>query len=161
MIVRAFAAGDAEAVRALLRSAFASASESDLVERLRSDGDAAIELVAEHDAMIVGYILFSPLDAPVRSLALAPLAVAPDRQRQGVGSALVRAGHQLARSAGFDAIFVLGDPDYYGRFGYRAAAAAGFDSPYAGPHFMALALGAPIAETGGPVRYARAFAALG
>ncbi len=152
---------DQAAIRELLLSAFPGPDEADLVERLRAEGDAAIELVAEDDGDIVGHILFSPMEAPFTALALAPVAVAPDRQREGVGSALIEAGHEAARQKGTDGIFVLGDPVYYQRFGYDLSLAAGFDSPYAGAHFMALALAGALPAREGTLAYARAFAALG
>ena len=161
MIIRPVDARDHAAVRDLLIAAFPGPDEAQLVERLRTDGAAAIELAAREDSRIVGHILFSPLQAPMRALALAPLAVAPDRQSAGIGSALVQAGHDRAREEGWDAVFVLGDPGYYGRFGYDAALAAGFESPYAGPHFMALALGRAALPRHGAVTHAPAFAALG
>lgn len=150
---------DHAAIREVLLAAFPGSAEADLVEQLRTDDDAAIELVAEVDRTIIGHILFSPVEAGFRALALAPLAVFPDNQRQGVGSALVGAGHDLARNQGWTAIFVLGDPGYYGRFGYDRALAAGFDSPYAGPHFMVLALHGELPGRRGAVRHAPAFAA--
>ena len=161
MIVRDYRDPDSAPVRDLLEAAFPTAVEADLVERLRADGDAAIELVAEDDAAIVGHILFSPLDAPFRALALAPVAVLPGHQRRGIGSALIEAGHGRARIAGHDAIFVLGEPEYYRRFGYDAALAARFSSPYSGPCFMALPLQPGPAAPNGEVRHAPAFLALG
>lgn len=91
---------------------------------------------------------------------LAPLAVAPERQRQGIGAALVAAALAAAAGGGWRAVFVLGDPAYYRRFGFDAALAAGFDSPYAGPHLMARPLGGPLPARGGPIRHAPAFAAI-
>ena len=87
----------------------------------------------------VGHVLLSRMTAPVRALALAPLAVATDWQRRGIGTALVEAALERARAAGSQAVFVLGDPAYYRRFGFRADLAAGFASPYAGPHLMVVA----------------------
>ena len=92
-------------------------------------------------------------------VGLAPLAVAPDRQRRGIGSALVREGHRRLVERGESLIFVLGYPAWYTRFGFSLAAAEPFRSEYAGPHFMALRLNesAPIT---GKVRYPAAFADL-
>lgn len=160
MTIRPAEARDHPAIREVLLAAFPGPGEADLVESLRREGDTAIELVAERDGAVVGHILFSPMKAPFRALALGPLAVAPDRHRQGIGSALVKAGHAIARGQGWDAIFLLGDPAYYHRFGYDLALAAGFSSPYAGPHFMALALDGALPATTGAVHYARAFADL-
>jgi putative acetyltransferase len=161
MIVRDYEEADAPAVRALLEAAFPTSVEADLVERLRADGDAAIELVAADGEAIIGHILFSPVEAPFRALALAPVAVPPDRQGQGVGTALIEAGHDRARGAGYDGIFVLGEPDYYRRFGYGTALAEGFRSPYSGLYFMALALRGHLPASGGEVRHSKAFAELG
>ena len=161
MIVRDFAPRDAAAVRAVLTAAFPTPAEADLTEQLRADGDAIIELVAANGDDIVGHILFSPLSAPFSALALAPVAVAPERQGKGAGSALIEAGHDRARESGWDAIFLLGDPDYYARFGYSVEAARPFDSPYSGDYFMLLALTDPLPAPAGEVAYAPAFAALG
>lgn len=152
---------DHAGVGEVLLAAFPGPDEADLVGRLRADGEATIELVAEHDGRIVGHILFSPVDAPFRALSLAPLAVTPERQGDGIGSALIAAGHELACAQGWDAIFVVGEPDYYGRFGYDATLAAGFASSYASPYFMVLALAGDLPTRQGGVRHARAFADLG
>jgi putative acetyltransferase len=159
MIIRAAEASDHSAIRTLLAAAFGGSVEAGLIEALRADGDVAVELVAEDEGLVVGHILFSPMQAPFRALALAPLAVAPGHQRAGVGSALVDAGHNQARAQGWEAIFVVGDPAYYTRFGYSLEAAARFASPYSGPHFLALPLTA-LPVSGGDLRHARAFSAL-
>ncbi len=86
----------------------------------------AISLVAEEQGAIVGHILLSRLVAPVRALALAPLAVAPGRQGSGVGSGLVRAAIDRARQGCWQAIFGLGEVDYSGRLGFDGASAASF-----------------------------------
>ncbi|MGE5721582.1 MAG: GNAT family N-acetyltransferase, partial [Sphingomonadales bacterium] len=99
------------------------------------------------------------LAAPFRALALAPLCVAPDRQHRGIGSRLVRAGLEWARDAQWEAVFVLGDPAYYRRFGFALEPARSFDSPYAGEHFMMLALRERI-PAGGALAYPKAFEAL-
>ncbi|MEA3041970.1 MAG: putative acetyltransferase, partial [Sphingomonadales bacterium] len=141
--------------------AFGTGAEAELVERLHADAGAAIALVAEVEARIVGHVLFSRMAAPFRALGLGPVSVLPPRQRSGIGSALVRAGLVRARQEGWDAVFVLGDPAYYGRFGFTVEAAAPFLCAYSGPHFMALALGGGMPGVGGEIAYAPAFAALG
>jgi putative acetyltransferase len=100
------------------------------------------------------------MDAPFPAGALAPVAVAPTRQRCGIGSALITRAAIRARSEGWAAIFVLGNPSYYERFGFDREAAAGFTSPYVGPHFMVLKLWPSLAVTSGELRHAPAFAAL-
>ena len=161
MNIRAAEDRDGAAIRRVLTAAFGGDAEAHLVERLRASRHVEIELIAEEGGEIIGHILFSRLEAPRSALALAPVAVAPGRQRQGIGGALIQAGHAIARERGWEAVFVLGDPSYYGRFGYSAEAAAAFDSTYSGPHFMLLALAERTSVTPGPVRYAPAFAELG
>lgn len=134
---------DHPAIAEVNASAFGGPDEARLVERLRAGGDVLFELVADEDGEIVGHILFSRLWADRLELfaALAPMAVRPDRQRDGLGSSLVRAGLESAREFGAHGVLVLGHTGYYPRFGFAAETAANVRSPYAGsPAFMALAL---------------------
>lgn len=128
----------------IVEAAFDQADEARLVERLRAAGDALFELVAEEDGQVVGHIMFSRLYADRAEMiaALAPLAVRPDRQSSGVGSALVRAGLDQAREFGAWGVIVLGHEDYYPRFGFSAETAAKVSAtPFSGrPSFMAMAL---------------------
>ena len=152
---------DFENVRALHLSAFSTAGEGDLVDELRRAGDAVLSLVATDDG-VVGHVMFSRMKAPFRALGLAPVAVLADWRRQGVADMLIRAGLMQAKKDGWEAVFVLGSPDYYTRFGFNPALASGFQSPYAGPDLMAIALqdgGLPMAT--GAVSYAPAFDGLG
>jgi len=151
---------DWKAVYQVVSSAFGQLAEAELVEKLREGGDSVVSLVAEEDGQIVGHVLLSRMDAPFRSLALAPVSVIPTKQRRGIGSALVKRAVDSARSKGWDAIFVMGDPNYYERFGFDREAAAGFTSPYAGRHFMVLRLSPSLPATTGELRHAPAFAAL-
>lgn len=159
MTVRAARTEDQAAIHALVTAAFGQRDEGDLVDRLRADGDALVELVAETDDGLAGHILFSPLatDTGRRFAALAPLSVRPDRQRSGLGLALMAAGLEACRGAGIEAVVVLGHPDYYPRAGFSAQAAKALTAPFSGPAFMALELtpGALAAPT--RVTYARAF----
>lgn len=158
MIVRDEMAADAQSVDRLLRTAFSTDAEAQLVARLRGDGDAAIALVADDGGVIAGHVLFSPMRANIRALGLGPLAVAERLRGRGTGTLLVTAGIARARMAGWQAIFVLGDPNYYRRFGFSPEVARRFDNKYAGPHFMALPLDQDNATAfAGPVDYARAF----
>lgn len=159
MNIRDEQAGDYAAIRRLLTEAFGGEGEAKLVDSLRADGDLAIALVADIDGEIAGYAALSVLKSPPRSLALAPVAVAPARQRQGVGSALIEQTLRRARAVEGRMVFVLGAPNYYARFGFSADAAASFDSPYAGEHFMAIALTETPAPAA-PVLYSRRFAEL-
>ncbi|MCZ0732816.1 GNAT family N-acetyltransferase [Phreatobacter sp. AB_2022a] len=161
MLIRRERPDDVAAIRAVLEAAFPGPEEARLVEELRADGDAAIALVAETGGVVVGHVMFSPMTGPLRALGLAPVAVAPAHQRSGVGGGLIRQGLAEARAAGVQAVFVLGDPAYYRRFGFEPRLAEGFASPYAGPYLMVLALGGPLPATSGRVDYAPAFGRLG
>lgn len=162
MIIREEAPGDRAAIRAVVEAAFPEPAEARLVERLRADGDAVFSLVAIEDGIIVGHVMFSKMTGPFRALGLGPVAVVPGRQRAGIGSRLIREGLARARADGWEGVFVLGDPNYYRRFGFDAETAAGFASPYAGPYLMALALdGEHLPASTGKIDYAPAFGALG
>ena len=153
---------DASDVRNVVSVAFDQTAEADLIDALRESGDAVISLVAEEDGEIVGHILFSRLQAPARCIALAPISVTPSRQNQGIGSTLIRAGIARAKLGGWLAIFLLGEPEYYQRFGFDVAKADKFETEYPKSYFMVLEL-APdsLDEISGAVIYATPFLALG
>jgi putative acetyltransferase len=141
--------------------AFGGRQESLLVEALRAEGSAILALVAEDDDGILGHVMFSRMEAPFRALGLGPVGVRPARQRAGIGTALIRRAITDAAGEGWDAIFVVGDPAYYRRFGFDPQAASGFESPYAGPYLMMLPLGTPASSVRtGKIEYAPAFASL-
>ncbi|GAB4564566.1 MAG: N-acetyltransferase [Haliangiales bacterium] len=128
-------------------AAFGQPQEGQLINALRAAGAVTLSLVAVEGDRIVGHVLFSPVvvrDGERRfdAIGLAPIAVAPDRQRAGVGSQLVRAGLERLRAAGHEAVFVLGHPAYYPRFGFRPAAEFGLRWEHSPPTdaFMALEL---------------------
>jgi putative acetyltransferase len=158
VVVRDAQPGEAGAIRALHVAAFGGTAEADLVHALGACGTAELSLVALAAHAIVGHVLFSRLEAPLRALALAPLAVSAPRRNSGVGTALVREGLTRAAALGWEAVFVLGEPAYYGRLGFSRAAAAGFECPYAGPHFMGCVLRAPV-PLAGRLLYPAPFAA--
>ncbi len=172
MIIRASTAEDADAIDIVILAAFAGTEfghqgEAELVRMIEADGDALVSLVAEQDGAIAGHILFSRMDveadgAPIAAAGLAPVSVAPERQGQGIGDALIRAGLDAVRGQRQRMSFVLGHEAYYRRFGYSPELAARFVSPFAGPHFMAMMLdsGAPW-PLGGRADYAPAFARMG
>ena len=156
---------DVPALDSFLRQSF-GAGEADLVRRLCIDGDMVLTMVAT-DPDLVGAAVFSRMAVDVNgceiaAVALAPLAVAGPWRRQGVGEALVAAGHDALAKAGWVLSLVLGDPAYYGRFGYAADLAQGFDSPYAGENLMALPLQSAGMPCGvrGVAAHAPAFAML-
>ena len=161
MIIRAAVPSDAALIRCILRAAFTGDQEADLVDDLDCAGELLLSMVAEEKRQIVGYLGFSRLwithdGQRLPGLSLAPLAVAAGHRRRGIGAALVEAGHARLRSRGESIVFVLGDPAYYGRFGYVPQVAAAFDCVYAGPHFQALALD-DKAPPAGAIIYATAF----
>ena len=156
---------DVPAIRAVVEAASGREDEVKLVDALRDRGFVRLSLVAVEDVEIVGHILFSELDivdqkSSVKALALAPMAVIPSRQRQGIGTTLIREGLQLGANQGHRIVLVLGHPGYYPRFGFSAELARPLKSPYAGDSFMALEL-VPDALEGvtGEVRYAPPFEA--
>lgn len=159
---------DVPAIDALLRASFPAPDEALLVQRLCMDGDMVLAMVAEEAGALAGVAVFSRMTVevagkPIAAVALAPLATAPTHRQQGVAEALVAAGHDRLRDAQVMLSFVLGDPAYYGRFGYAADWAKGFDSPYAGEYFMAVPLqdGAMPCGVRGQCDHAAAFAMLG
>ena len=123
--------GDEDAVRALVYDAFlnhpqhepgAAPTEHRIVDELRETGALALALVAEADGQVVGHIAFSPVlvtGASCDWFGLGPRAVARGRQREGIGSALIRAGLEILRKRGAQGVALVGDPEYYGRFGFR------------------------------------------
>jgi putative acetyltransferase len=159
VLIRTETDDDAEAIRRVHRLAFGREVEGQLVDALREGGYGRVSLVAEQDGDIVGHVLFSVLtiaDGPrvVEALSLAPVAVVPPQQGRGVGTQLIRRGLELCREQGHALVFVLGDPRYYGRFGFSSELGARVESPYAGEAFQALEL-TPGALEGvtGEVRY--------
>lgn len=160
-----FAPAHADAVSGIVTAAFDRPEEAHLVDALRDGGKAVIELVALHDGVVVGHILFSPVtadDAPdARLLGLAPVSVSPHAQRQGLGGALIREGLSRAAALGYQGVVLLGHPEYYPRFGFVPASRFGIRCEYDCPDeaFMALPL-APGAldNIHGLVKYAPEFA---
>ena len=160
MEIRLETKDDALHIRKINEVSFPSTSEADLVDRLRADGDAVFSLVAVIDSTVVGHVMFSKMTAPFRALGLAPVAVLPEYRRQGVAAALIETGKRLAKADGWQGMFVLGDTAYYQRFGFDTDLARGFESRYAGEHFMALSLaGNRLPTYQGRVDYAPAFSA--
>jgi len=128
---------DLAAVRALNIAAFGTTAEASLVDALRERACPVVSLVAEDNGNIVGHIMFSPValsnHPALKIMGLAPMAVLPARQNQGIGSALVRAGLERCKSLGIGAVVVLGHPRYYPRFGFSPAKAFGIVSEYDAP----------------------------
>ena len=163
MLIREEVPADIDAIAELNRTTFGGDHEADLIARLRADGLVIASLVAQVRAKIVGHILFSMLPAEmdvrtIRAAALAPMAVQPDLQHQGIGSKLVEEGLKAVRERSFDGVIVLGHPAYYTRFGFSAELARRLAAPFSDEAFMALEL-MPSALDGsmGSVSYPAAF----
>jgi putative acetyltransferase len=163
--IRVERADEQGAVHAIHEAAFETDLEARLVRRLRSDGEILLSLIAVDDDEPVGNVILSPMQVKadgrfVEAAAVGPIGVLPARHGEGIGSALMRESVDWARTEGFTAMFLLGDPEYYRRFGFRAETAAPFASSYAGPYFQALILDDLfVLPKTGKADYARAFAA--
>jgi putative acetyltransferase len=161
IIVRHEKPSDIAAIHHVNEQAFTSPEEADLVDMLRAHGKVSLSLVAVNDDRIVGHILFSPVtiekaEKTVPALGLAPMAVLPEFQRQGVGSLLVRSGLAECREASHLVVVVLGHPDYYPRFGFVPSTRHGIKSEFDVPDevFMIVELteGA-LSDCAGTVKY--------
>ncbi len=151
---------DYVAVREVIIAAFESPAEADLVEQLREHARPLISLVASIDDSIVGHILFSPVTLEghpeFNAMGLAPMAVVPSFQRQGIGSNLVMRGLEAVRQLNAHAVVVLGHPEYYPRFGFKPASHHGIRSTYDVPDgaFMILELqSGAIKDSDGTIHY--------
>ncbi len=167
MQIRPEAGADLAAIEDVNRRAFGREGEARLVDELREAGYARLSLVAiEDDGRIVGHVMLSEAgiqteNGPIAALALGPVAVLPDRQGEGIGSALIGEALSRCASAGHRIVALVGHPGYYPRFGFSAGLAENLSSPYSGEAFMALEL-APGALSGvtGPFAFAPPFGAV-
>ena len=121
-MIREAQESDLEEVFNLIHSAFGNRAESDLVKQLISDGDVLINLLVESSNIIIGNVVVSKItmepDLGLFCGGVAPLSVLPDHQSSGVGSKLMTAAINESKKMGMDALFLLGDPNYYKRFGF-------------------------------------------
>jgi putative acetyltransferase len=145
VVVRSPKAGEEPAIAAVVEAAFKGNDEARLIALLRQSGDMLLERVAVDGGDVLGHIAFSRVsviegDTALKVAALAPLAVRPDLQRRGIGSALVRDGLEQLREAGEEIVVVVGDTAYYPRFGFETALGRLITAPWSGPAFMALEL---------------------
>jgi putative acetyltransferase len=159
---------DVDAVHHVNEAAFGRPEEASLVDALRRSNAMTLSLVAEQGGRIVGHILFSPVeidreDGRDAALGLGPMAVLPEVQKHGIGSALIRAGLERLREAGHGAVVVLGHTSYYPRFGFERAERFGLRWEVEGHDeaFMALELRPGfLGVRPGVVRYRPEFSAV-
>ena len=164
MLIRPERETDISAIHSLNVSAFENSTEADLVDLLRQQAHPIISLVAERNNTVVGYILFSPVclegRPDLKIMGLAPMAVAPEYQRTGIGSALVCSGLEQCMELGYSAVVVLGYPEYYTRFGFVPSTRFGIRSEYNVPEevFMAIELEpGSLRGASGKIKYHAAF----
>jgi putative acetyltransferase len=160
VIVRPERDDDDEAIAAVVAAAFGSPDEARLVAGFRSSAGYLPELalVGEEDGEVVGHVMFTltELVDGTSILMLSPLAVRPDRQRTGIGTALVREGLLVSAGRTEPLVIVEGDPRYYSRFGFVAGSELGLERPYDSipeAAFQALRLPAYVEQARGRVVY--------
>ncbi|MEG3968446.1 N-acetyltransferase [Microcoleus sp. T2B6] len=156
---------DVEAVRNINIAAFGRENEANLVDKLRGIA-STFSFVAVQSDRIVGHIFFSPVVVEgkcSRNLSiqgLAPVAVLPNYQRQGLGTLLIQHGLEECGRSGFHAVVVLGHPDFYPRFGFIPASRKGLGCEYDVPDeaFMVLELeSGALQDCSGTVKYRSEF----
>jgi len=158
---------DWAAVHDVIVSAFETPAEADLVDALREQAHPVVSLVAVEGGTIVGHIMLSPVSLSghpgLKIMGLAPMAVAPEYQRKGIGSALVRTGLDRCKQLGFGAVVVLGHPEYYPRFGFSPSTRFGIKCEYEVPEevFMVIELlPGYLRGASGTIKYHAAFSNL-
>ncbi len=164
MLVRVEIPVDAAGIDSLLRSTFPTNAESELVQQLREDGLLTLGVVATDDeGVVMGYVAFSPVTIAGEDrqwVGLGPLAVDETVRRQGLGEKLVYEGLDALNEFGYTAVVVLGDPDYYARFGFVPAQTYQLRSPWAdsAPAFQVYPLADNhFEDVSGVVEYASPF----
>ena len=143
MIIRNEIKSDATDISTIDNQAFKEPDEAKIVENLRKNNNLIISLVAGIDKKIIGHIAYSPIyseNKEMIGIGLAPVAVLPSHQKQGIGSKLIDKGNEIVLSKGFERVFVLGDPGYYCRFGFKMARNYNYFSSFdpEGNYFMVL-----------------------
>ena len=164
MLIRTETEQDWAAVYKVNESAFETPAEANLVGILRQEAYPVVSLVAEDNGVAVGHIVFTPVSLSghpnLKIMGLGPMAVAPEHQRKGIGSALVRAGLERCKQLGFGAAVVLGHPAYYPRFGFKSSKSFGISCEYDVPDdvFMAMELmPGYLQDASGTIKYHDAF----
>ena len=165
-LVRIERSQDIHTIHQVNELTFGQPTEAEIVDHLRQSGANILSLVAVKDEQVVGHILFSPVTIEDGSqsrqgMGLAPMAVTPDRQCQGIGSQLLEAGLEILRKQGCPFVIVLGHPEFYPRFGFVPASRYGLRCQWEGvpdAAFMVLVLDASsMAGVSGVARYREEF----
>lgn len=163
-LIRPETPADVDGIHALTAAAFATAEHSShteqfIVDALRARGELSVSLLAVHEERLLGHVAVSPVSVSDGSsgwYGLGPISVLPERQGQGIGAALMRAAIEALRQQHARGCVLLGEPEYYGRFGFRAEPGLVLPGVPA-EYFQALCLQPPLAQ--GEVRYSQAFEA--
>jgi putative acetyltransferase len=161
IIIRKEQPQDLKTIREVNRRAFGQTQEADLVDKLRQNHRDLLSLVAVIQNEVVGHILFTPVTIEsaartVRGMGLAPMAVLPEYQRQGIGSTLVRSGIEQLKKRQCPFIIVLGHAEYYPKFHFEPASRYGIRSEWQVPDeaFMILLLNeSEMQDISGVARY--------
>ena len=135
--VRSETLEDIRSVRLLNKQAFEQPTEADIVDKLRQACPEALSFVAVDEGRIVGHIMFTPAviecgNKVIHGMALAPMAVLPDRQCEGIGTTLVNHGLKVLQERCCPFVIVLGYPEYYPRFGFERASVHNITSQWEG-----------------------------
>jgi putative acetyltransferase len=137
MIIRLENSEDINDIHVLNELAFGQPQEANIVDKLRNNCEGLLSLVAIENEKIVGHILFSPAviegqHGIIKGMGLAPMAVLPEMQRQGIGTQLVKTGIENLKKTQCPFIVVLGHPEYYPRFGFERASLYGIKCQWEG-----------------------------
>ena len=165
LTIRETKKADRAAVLAVIEAAFGQPDEAKLVQNLWTQDATAIDLTAEENGAVVGHCAFNVVTADPAlegaALGLAPVSVTPSRQHSGIGSALVETGLDICKTRGASLIVVLGEPEYYSRFGFKPGASQNISwaAMDAGDAFQIIDW-AGIGETPRRIHYHRLFSSL-
>jgi len=167
MIIRPEELKDQHAVFAVIQSAFETPAEANLVDILRRDAHPILSLVAEQNEVIIGHVMFSPVSltghTDLKIMGLGPVAVDPEHQRLGIGTALIKTGLEKCNKLGYGAVIVLGHQSYYPRFGFVPSVNYGISSEYDVPPevFMVMELQPGyLNDASGIIQYHPAFSGI-